>query len=113
MAGKDARRHPRLPYSGPVRLGWEDPAYGTRYAQGKCIDVSERGLRVEVPVPIPPRTAVSISADRIHVTGSASVKHAVRFGAKYLVGLELNSTLPPKAIDTIRGPWALRSGTSV
>ncbi len=109
MSSKDSRRHRRLPYSGAVRVSWEDAARGTRFAMGKCIDVSESGLRLELPISIPPLTSILLSADRIHVSGSASVKHVARFGAKYLLGVELNSELTPKALDTIREPWALRS----
>lgn len=113
MASKDARRHRRLPYSGTVRVSWEDGARGPRFAMGKCIDVSESGLRIELPVAIPLRTPVVVGADRLHVSGSASVKHVVRFGAKYLVGVEMSSGLSPKALDSLREPWALRSDVPV
>ena len=110
---KEARRHRRLPYSGPVRLSWEDEVRGPRFALVKCIDVSEGGLRIESPVPVPLRATVSLSAGRIYVSGAGSVKHVQRFGAKYLIGVQLNGPLDKKALDTIREPWALRSPVSV
>ena len=80
MSTKEARRNRRIPYSGSVRLSWEDPR-GSRFALGRCIDISETGLRVELPVTIPMHTAVLLTAERIGLSGSASVKHLARFGA--------------------------------
>lgn len=111
MPTKDGRRHKRLPYSGPIRLTWEEPGVGQRFTLGKCLDVSESGLRIEVAVPVPVRAAAALRAERIHFSGTATVKHVDRYGAKYLLGLEFNSGLTPKALDAIREPWALRSGT--
>jgi hypothetical protein len=107
MASKDTRRHRRFPYAGVVRVSWDDGAHGARFARGKCFDVSESGLRVELPVSIPARTIVTLGADGIQVSGAASVKHVERFGAKYLVGLQLNSGVSSKALDSVREPFSV------
>jgi hypothetical protein len=112
MASKDGRRHRRLPYCGTIRVSWDD-GKGQHYAVGKCIDISESGLRIELPVAVPSHATLLIATDRIRFSGSASVKHVVRFGAKYLVGVALNSGLNPKTLDTIREPRALGSTLSV
>jgi hypothetical protein len=112
MSTKEARRNRRIPYSGSVRISWED-ARGPHFSMGRCIDISETGLRIELPVSIPLHTAVMLTAERIGLSGSASVKHLARFGAKHLIGLQLNGILPPKVRDALRDPQALRSPVSV
>jgi hypothetical protein len=112
MSTKETRRNARIPYSGVVRLAWED-SRGSHFAPGRCLDVSETGLRVELPVSIPLRTRVTLSADKIGIAGSASVKHVARFGAKYLIGLELNEILTRKVREGLRDPHSLRSSHSV
>jgi hypothetical protein len=109
---KDSRRHRRVPYIGPIRLVWEDNGQ-SRFVQGKCIDVSESGLRVESAVPIPLRSRISLNAEKIKMSGSATVKHVERFGAKYILGLELSQALHDKALAAIREPWALRTPSTV
>lgn len=106
---KESRRHSRIPFLGPLRLGWCDLSGEPRYAIAKCLDVSESGLRVEVPVSIPQRTSVSLNAERIKLSGSATVRHVVRHGAKYIVGLELSQKLQEKTAAALREPWALRT----
>jgi hypothetical protein len=112
MSTKEARRNRRIPYSGSVRISWED-AHGQRFAQGRCIDVSETGLRIELPVSIPLHTPVMLTAERVGLRGSASVKHLSRFGARHLVGLQLNGILPTEVRDALRDPQALRTPLSV
>jgi len=86
---KEARRHRRVPWMCPVRLSWEDPRGETRFAQVKCVDVSQSGMRIECPVPVAPGSRVLLNAERIHISGAATVKHLARFGGKYILGVEL------------------------
>ncbi len=106
---KEIRRHGRIPFIGIVRLSWEDAQGQPKYAQGQCMDVSESGLRVEVNTAIAPRTRISLNADRIKLSGSATVKHVVRYGSKYILGLELSEALREKTLAALREPWALRT----
>lgn len=98
MARNDIRRHHRIPYLGPVRISWEGARGERKYAQVKSCDVSEGGLRVEVPEAIPTRTTVWLRADRIQFSGSATVKHVTRVGAKYILGLELSQAIRGEAL---------------
>jgi PilZ domain-containing protein len=98
MSAKHTRRHHRAACTGPVRLSWEDASGHPAYAQGKCIDISEGGLKIEIPCPIPLRGYVSWRADRIGLAGSASVRYVLRCGAKYTVGLELSQSIPSAAL---------------
>lgn len=111
MSTKEARRHPRIPFSGPVRLSWEDR--GTRFAQGRCVNLSETGTRIELPIPIPLHASVSLSTNQAGVSGSASVKNVARFGAKYVIGLQFNQPLPPKVQQALRETQTPRPPDSV
>lgn len=93
MSERNIRRHRRIPYTGPVRISWQDGNGHPCYIQGKCLDVSEGGLRVESPQPIPARMLVTFNAERLKLSGSATVKHVQRRGPQYILGLELNATL--------------------
>ena len=110
---REARRHHRIPYAGPVRVSWSDASGTPQFAMGKCIELSESGIRIEVPANIPARTSLLLSAERIKLSGPASVKHVVRSGAKYILGIELSQSMTEKAMAALREPWALRKETSV
>lgn len=105
---KDGRRHQRIPYAGPIRLSWTDNTGAPKFATGKCIEVSEAGIRIEVPVNISNRTVVQLNAEKIKFAGSSSVRHVERHGTKYILGLELSQSMTQKAIAALREPWALR-----
>jgi hypothetical protein len=89
VSERNSRRHRRIPYAGPVRISWQDTGGHTRYIRGECIDVSEGGLRILTAESIPMDTVVALAADRLRLTGSATVKHVDRRDAKYVLGLEL------------------------
>jgi hypothetical protein len=110
------RKHLRIPYSGPVRISWEDQRGELNFAAGKCLDISKAGLQIELPVSIPRGTYLTLRADRINVSGTASVRNVMSKGSKYILGLELNAPLrddaivrltdPAPAIETVRRRWA-------
>ena len=104
MSVQRDRRHPRIPYLCPIRISWEDAHGLTSYAQAKCLDVSEEGLRIEVSKPIPVHSRISFRADGINVAGSATVKHVTRQGAKYILGLNLSQALRSEILTAIHQP---------
>jgi hypothetical protein len=110
---KNARRHHRIPYVGLIQISWEDASGRSHFAQAKCVDISETGLRVEAPEPIPVSTSVMLRAGRINLAGASRVKHLDRYGSKYILGLELSQALRDKSLALIQEPWALRSKTWV
>jgi hypothetical protein len=113
MPQRDIRRHHRLCYTIPARISWEGLHGSPRHAQVKCIDLSETGLRLEAPEPIPVRSSVYLRAERINLAGSATVKHVERQGAKYILGLELNSALQGEALAILRETESLRKLASL
>jgi hypothetical protein len=100
---QNIRRHRRIPYVGPIRISWEEQGQA-RFALAKCIDISETGLRIESPEPVPTGASIHIGAERIKLAGAATVKHVVRNGSKYLLGVQLTQvTLGNKAIAELEG----------
>lgn len=81
--------------------------------QAKCIDVSESGMRIESPVPIPAGTRIQLNAERISLSGAAIIRHATRYGAKYMLGVELAQIAGGKTAAALREPWALRGPACV
>ncbi len=104
MPRKETRRHVRVPYLGAVRISWEDARGLSNYGLGKCVDVSEDGMRIEVAEAIPLRSSVSLRAEGINFSGSATVKHVARRGSKFVLGLELNYALRDQVLALLRQP---------
>ena len=100
---RDVRRHSRVPLIGPVRVSWEDQRGEARFAPARCIDVSESGMRLESPVPIPAGARVLLNAERIKLSGAATVRHVARYSGKYILGIELTQNAGEKTIAAIRG----------
>jgi hypothetical protein len=98
------RRHSRIPYSGPVRITWQDERGETKFAFAKCLDVSESGLRIEVPITVRLGTYVTLHAERINVRGTASVRNISRSGQKFILGLELSAKLRDTALEQFTEP---------
>jgi hypothetical protein len=99
MSDQNIRRHQRIPYTGPVRISWQGADGVPRYVLGKSVDISPGGLRMESPEPIPARTIISFTAEQLKLSGSASVRHVGHRGAKYILGLELNSALLQRTLS--------------
>jgi PilZ domain-containing protein len=94
------RRHERISENAPIRLMWKDRFGGDKFANGRVLDVSEEGMRIELPIQIEERIYVTFRADTIPLNGTASVRSCVRQTPKFVVGLEFAGGLkwkPPKA----------------
>ena len=89
---RDLRRHTRIEFPGIVRLSWQMNG-NVKFARGRCIDLSESGMRVEVPEAIALRSYVTVSAEKIKLSTNASVRHCVRKGGKFVLGLEFSTPL--------------------
>jgi hypothetical protein len=98
LSTRENRRHQRVSCAGSVRIFWEDERGLSKYAKAKCLDVSAEGMRIEVAEPIPVRSRLSLRADQINFGGSASVRHSVSRGSKYVLGLNLSQALEQKRV---------------
>ncbi|HTR38100.1 MAG TPA: PilZ domain-containing protein [Bryobacteraceae bacterium] len=95
----DIRRHSRTPRSGPVQLSWRDRNGNAQVSRGRLVDISEAGMRVEVPEPLEKLIYLTVRADELGIHGTASVRSCTRKGLKYVVGLEFSAGLQYKPKD--------------
>jgi hypothetical protein len=103
--GIGLRRHSRSEIDHKVRLMWTGEGGQNFYARGRCVDISQSGMRVDSPEPIPVRSYVSFQFDGTRFEGSASVRSCSRKGLRHLIGLEFGSGLkwdPEKFGDPAR-----------
>ncbi len=94
MAQKgDIRRHGRTARTDRVELTWKDQQGHPHTARGLVVDVSEAGMRVEIPSPLEKQSYVSVRSDTLGIHGTASVRNCSRKGLKYVAGLEFSGGL--------------------
>ena len=84
------RRHNRLEVRAPIQLIWKDRNGNDKFTYAYTLDVSESGLRAEVPEPLPERSYVTFRAESLALQGAASVRSCHRQGLKHVVGLEFS-----------------------
>ncbi len=99
---KNHRRHRRIPYLGPIRFSWEE--HGTPcFGAGRCIDLSADGLRIETTQAVRAGSPLQFCAERIQLSGSATVRRMERCGGKYLLGVQLPQSALAKAVAHLEG----------
>ncbi len=89
----ELRRHSRIALRSPVRVTWQDRHGNSKFALARTLDISEAGIRVELPEAIEPQRSLGIQSDRLGLSCSGLVRNCVRCGAKYLVGIEFSGTV--------------------
>jgi hypothetical protein len=100
-----ARKDERLAMSGSVRLVWQDDSGFEKFVRGRCLDVSQSGLRMELPEAIPVRSYVTVKADQVGLAVNAAVRHCAPSRGKYIVGLEFSVPLrmsDPRAAELLK-----------
>jgi hypothetical protein len=80
--------------SGEISLSWQDPQGHFRFSQGRCLEISQTGMRVQIPERVAVRSYVSLKAECAGLACSASVRHCMRKAGRFVVGLEFSSPLP-------------------
>jgi hypothetical protein len=91
---RNARKQERTPSDALVTIRWSSASGQTRFARGKILDCSEKGVRIEVIEPIETRSYVTLDApelDRAGWAGWGSVRYCVLRRAKYILGVELSA----------------------
>ena len=93
---KDLRRYPRRSLLGQLLISWQFPRGTDKFSTGRLLEVSEWGIRLEVPEQIRPNTNVYIRCEKLDFSGSGQVRHCARSGSKYVVGVALSAELRMK-----------------
>jgi hypothetical protein len=89
----ELRRHSRSAKAAPVSLGWTDRLGVDMFVNGRTVDISAAGIRVELPQPIKKDTYVTVQCSAMGLHGRASVRTCGRKGSKYALGLEFSAGL--------------------
>jgi hypothetical protein len=95
----ELRRNQRAEVSSPARLVWQDRGGSDCFMNGRALDVSPSGMRIEVADPIEKQTYVTVECAALRLHGRASVRSCTRKGMKYILGLEFSAGLkwkPPE-----------------
>jgi hypothetical protein len=91
QSARGIRGDPRRPFDGAVLVSWQTSTGEMKTIQGKCVDISDQGARIECEAPIDLRTTVYLRAAGYGVMGNASVRFCRRDGTKHIVGLLFSS----------------------
>lgn len=79
---------------------WKDGQGVDRFTTARSIDISESGMSITTPEPITERSYVILRADKLDLHGTASVRHCLRKGSSYVVGLEFSAGLKWKPVQS-------------
>jgi hypothetical protein len=87
----ERRRESRDALANPIDIFWQDLDGLAQHSQGRCLDVSAGGLRVELSDPLPVPARIKFRVSGTGVEGTALVRHCQPKGAKYVVGAQFTS----------------------
>ncbi|MCC7497368.1 MAG: PilZ domain-containing protein [Bryobacterales bacterium] len=90
---KKTRRHDREPFQERVTLTWAGSDGNGRIMQGTGVTISRSGFSIKVPEQLQLQSYVSFRTRDGRLSGSGSVRHCVRSGVEYLVGIEFSGGL--------------------
>lgn len=86
------RREERRPCEHTVVVVWRDAGGENKFANARALDISESGIRLQMPEAPPLHTYVTLRASKLGLLGNASVRYCVRTTAsKYAVGAEFTA----------------------
>jgi len=90
----DLRRQDRRPCEQKVTVTWHDARGENKFTIARAIDISESGIRLQMPEPPPLHTYVMLRATKLGLLGNASVRYCIRTAtSKYAVGAEFTAGL--------------------
>jgi PilZ domain len=79
----------RVPRAEPVELRWQDQAGQPQHGVAHLADISGSGASIRTPRPLRMGTALSLHYQNEEFP--ATVKHCVKRGAIYLLGIEFQA----------------------
>ena len=87
------RRDERLTTEALVEVTWKDRMGQEKFAKARSLDISETGIRIEMPEALDKQIYVTLRSNALSLHGTASVRSCTRKGTKYLIGLEFSGGL--------------------
>jgi PilZ domain len=98
------RRHSRTETQAVIEIIWKDHFGNDKFTKARTLDVSETGIRVQVPERIPERSYVTFRVDDLALHGTASVRSCNGKGLNYIVGLEFSAGMKWKPKPAVSEP---------
>ncbi len=96
---RERRRNPRFELKTRIRLSWTDCDGRFHFADARCIDISETGIRVDVADRLDTNCYINVRAEKLGINSSARVRSLRQTGLRYHVGLEFNGGWRWKALS--------------
>lgn len=87
------RKYQRRRLRGSIDVTWVEPGGETARVTGSCVDVSLRGMLVEIPSPIAPGTKVSVWLHGPAIPGEGVVRHCRPCATWFRVGLQFSDVI--------------------
>ncbi len=84
-------REERYSVSFAVSMMWQDKAGLLRRMNGRCLDLSSSGMKIEIRDKLDVYTPVLVSSDEFGRMGHATVRFCLRDKMRYLVGLKFGA----------------------
>jgi hypothetical protein len=89
----ELRRYHREFVAGKVRVNWMD-SHGRSFGQlARCLDISRRGLKLEVDSRVDPGTLVNVESKDFKIAGIAEIRYCRPKGLKYVIGIQYQGGL--------------------
>jgi hypothetical protein len=80
-----------------VRIGWIGRRRQMTYVTGPGIDISEHGLAVRIPRPLPMGTLVHLELAGCGMSAAGRVRYAIPDGTEWRLGIETSHLFPSDA----------------
>ena len=96
------RRDVRVRYRAPFYLLWDEQATEAKYVKAVSCDVSEHGISVEASRSVATGTRLSLRSESGALFGGAVVRHSIKRGSIYVLGLEFGYSLLDDARELVR-----------
>lgn len=84
----ERRREPRQTKTEKVRLEWTDGSSHPHFVLGQCLDISAKGMRVELAALILENQYVRFELVKENFRGTATVRNRAVRGRRSQIGLE-------------------------
>jgi PilZ domain-containing protein len=99
----DLRRQDRQACDHSVTVLWRDLGGQDKFFNAKALDISECGLRLQMPEAMATQRYLTLQAPKLGLLGQASVRHCTRSsGSKFVIGVEFTAGMrwtPKIAVD--------------
>lgn len=88
MPALGRRRNKRVSLDTPIQISWQDQRGNPHCCQAIAVDISDIGIRVELPEPPSKAATVQLRSAPLNLACSGQVRTCARSGNRFIVGIE-------------------------